>query len=161
MCYIYPSISNGLKKVGREKIFSGYELILVFLLLLLKAIITFYSITPVILHMEDGIRDSASSSTIVQALLLLAQLPTQFVFHTHRTNITVADFMSAWTIVEYTRVYITERGNYTIRLEWFSQILLRWLFSIAEYFYYLITPRYNLLKEETNTVACIGSILSF
>lgn len=117
MCYIYPSISNGLKKVGREKIFSGYELILVFLLLLLKAIITFYSITPVILHMEDGIRDSASSSTIVQALLLLAQLPTQFVFHTHRTNITVADFMSSWTIVEYTRVYITERGNYTIRLE--------------------------------------------
>jgi len=74
----------------------------------------------------------ASSSTIVQACLLLTQQPIQFVFHTNSINTTMADFMSVWMTAEYTWVYITESRNDTIRLEVCSQILAQLFFSSAK-----------------------------
>lgn len=43
----------------KKEYFSSFEFILVFLLPLLKANVTFWCIKPVILHMEGGIWDSA------------------------------------------------------------------------------------------------------
>lgn len=129
-------------------------------------------------RMESGI-PHARSSTIVQ-VLLLAQLPIQFVLYTHSITITMADLMSVWMTVEYTRVYGEESGNDTIRLQLCSQsnsspvvlqfsdiwlvigVLLFVVFFVCVFgFFNLNTLRYNLLKEEANTVACIGSILPF
>lgn len=106
-------------------------------------------------RMESGI-PHARSSTIVQVLLLLAQLPIQFVLHTHSTTITMADFMSVWMTVEYTRVYGEESGNDTIRLQLCSQsnsspvvlqfsdiwlvigVLFGWFFCVCVFGFFLI-----------------------